>query len=71
VQIHSKLHKPPLKVNNFSALLIIDFRNVGRIMGNRRDAKSGVRHAELDSASGWQRQQVLKSPKQVRGQHDP
>jgi hypothetical protein len=51
LQIYSKLHKPPLKVNNFPAFLIIGFRNARRTTNNRYDINSRVCHAELVSAS--------------------
>ena len=65
VQMQSKVHKPPLKVNHFSAFLTTNFRDVRRIISSRRDASRAVRHAELGSASRYQQGKVLK-----RVQHD-
>jgi hypothetical protein len=58
VQIYSKVHKPPLKVNNFSAFPNTNFRNVRRIVSDRRDASGGLCHAELGSASACEKEQA-------------
>jgi hypothetical protein len=41
VQIYSKVHKPPLKVNDLSAFLTTNFRNVRSKMSSR-----GMRSAD-------------------------
>jgi hypothetical protein len=51
VQMQSKVHKPPLKVNHFATLPTIDFRNVRRTRSSRRDVNSGLCDAKLGSAS--------------------
>jgi hypothetical protein len=50
VEIHSKVHKPPLKVNHLCTFLTTDFQDARRTMSNRRDASTGVCHAEFGSA---------------------
>jgi hypothetical protein len=58
VQIYSKVHKPPLKVNSFSTCLNIKFRDTRSTTSNRRDANSKARHAELGSASACEKEQA-------------
>jgi hypothetical protein len=55
-QIHPKVRKPSLKINNFSAFLTIDFRNMARTTSDRREANYELCHAELGSASTFERE---------------